>query len=266
MTKDYTNQKCVIISTTQRCGSTWISSICGKIFQGGGVVHYVPGLPHGLLDYTRHGTDDESKVEAFSDDVRTMLTQGKRVIKTHDLPPRFASQFLDQNPNFILINVIRDFRDVMISRLMYNRYHLPSIGRQIECAFVADMAHLNDVQMVQGFYGTPEMLDWLAHWRLFNEPLAHERYLVLQYEHLLHPPTLLRHVEDIGHRLLGPQFTAERAAEIAKNAQFNEIDINLKKDRPNDEVKTAFCRKGVAGDHKRFLTKHQSAILQILTQ
>lgn len=120
--------------------------------------------------------------------------------------------------------------------------------------------------MVRQFYGTKEMLDWLVQWKLFNEPVAHEHYVRLEYEALLDAAELQRTVQLLGQKLVSGGLSTERAAAIAAASNFQEIDINLKQDRKQREVKTAFCRKGVAGDYERFLTKSQSNTLKLLMQ
>lgn len=257
----------VLISTTQRCGSTWISSMCCKIFGKSESGEYVSGLPQRLMDVSLFGCGDAERVAEFSQTVRNaVLKTGLRVFKTHDLPLRLVPLFLDQNPDFWVFNIVRDFRDVMISRLMYNRYYLPTVGLPVECRFVEEQLHLTEVEMVRQFYGTKEMLDWLVQWKLFNEPVEHERYARLEYEVLLNEVELKRTVELLGQKLISGGLPPERVEEIAAASQFQDIEINLKRDRKQREIKTAFCRKGVAGDHERFLTKSQSDTLKILMQ
>lgn len=257
----------VLVSTTQRCGSTWISSMCCKITGQPQKAEYVSGLPQKLLDFSLFGNGDAKRVAGFSQGVKeAAMRTGSKVFKTHDLPIRLVPLFLEQNPDFWVFNIVRDFRDVMISRLMYSRYYLPTVGLPVECRFVAEHPHLTEVEMVRQFYGTKEMLDWLVQWKLFNEPVGHERYVRLEYEALLDAAELQRTVELLGQKLVCGGLSQERVSEIAAASQFQEIDINLKQDRKQREVKTAFCRKGVAGDHERFLTKSQSDTLKLLMQ
>jgi len=257
----------VLVSTTQRCGSTWISSMCCKIIGQSQKAEYVSGLDQKLLNFSQFGNCDAERVAGFSQGVHAAASSsGSRVFKTHDLPLRLVPLFLEQNPDFWVFNIVRDFRDVMISRLMYSRYYLPTLGMPVECRFVAEHSHLTEIEMVRQFYGTPEMLDWLVQWKLFIEPVSHDRYVRLEYEALLEVDELHRTVELLGQKLVPGGLTPERVAEIAAASQFQEIDINLKQDRKQREVKTAFCRKGVSGDHERFLTKSQSDTLKLLMQ
>jgi hypothetical protein len=241
--------------------------MCCKIFGQNQRAEYVSGLAQKLLDFSQFGIDDKTRVSGFSQVIREAGNRGVgQVYKTHDLPLRLVPEFLDQNKHFFVFNIVRDFRDVLISRLMYNRYYLPTIGVPFECSFVAENTHLPDMELIRRFYGTSEMLDWLVQWKLFSEPVAHDRYVRLQYESLLDPDELKRTVVKLGQCLVPSGLPPERVVEIAQASQFQEIDINLKQDRKQREVKTAFCRKGIAGDFERFLTKHQSESLKMLMQ
>lgn len=257
----------VLVSTTQRCGSSWVTSICYTILglhNGSGL--YVGGLKQGLMKVNDGGPErDAEKVAEFSQVLRGHFsTSGVRVFKTHDLPPRLFQLFLEQNPDFHIINVIRDFRDVLISRLMYNRYYLPALGIPLESVFVETHTELSDLELVREFYGTAEMLDWLCMWKRFHEPVEHPRALRLRYEEMLDPARLREIVKLLG-TVLVPQGLPEAEVErVMAACQFGESELNLKKDRKQREVKSDFCRKGVAGDFERFLTPHQSQVLSVL--
>lgn len=239
---------------------------CRIIGQPGSGV-YVSGLPQKLMEISLFGQADAERVEGFSQTIReAAAVSDARVFKTHDLPLRLVPLFLEMNPHFWVFNIVRDFRDVLISRLIYSRYYLPTTGQPVECRFVEENAHLTDMELVRQFFGTKEMLDWLVQWKLFNEPLAHERYVRFEYESLLQPEQLNHAVMLAGQKLIPGGLPQEKVLEIAAACQFREIDINLKRDRKQEEVKTAFCRKGVAGDHERFLTKSQSDTLKVLMQ
>lgn len=257
----------VLVSTTQRCGSSWIASICCRIIGNSQRPTYVGGLPFGLLDFARYGSEDEEKVVNYSRRLRDpAIMLNDRVFKTHDLPPRLAPIFLEQNPDFVVINVVRDFRDILISRLMYNRYYLPTLGTATECKFVAENAHLSDIEMARQFYGTAEMLEWLANWKLFDEETEHDRYLRLRYEDLLEDGQLKRIIEKLVQLLLPSGLAQPQIDETMAACTFENIELNARKSRKQREVKSDFCRKGVSGDHERYLTKHQSAVLKLLTE
>ena len=256
----------VLVSTTQRCGSSWVTSICYTILglhNGSGL--YVGGLKQGLLKLNDGGPErDAERVAEFSEVLRGHIAAGVRVFKTHDLPPRLFALFLEQNPDFHIINVIRDFRDVLISRLMYNRYYLPAMGIPLECAFVETHSELSDLELVRQFYGTAEMLDWLCMWKRFSEPVQHPRCLRLQYEEMLDNARLRETVELLGGILRPEGMSEAEIGRVIGACQFGESELNLKKDRKQREVKSDFCRKGVAGDFERFLTPHQSQVLSVL--
>lgn len=231
------------------------------------MAEYVSGLPQNLLDFTQFGINDEQKIAEFSTSLSSLANStGSRVFKTHDLPLQLVPLFLDKNPGYFVVNIVRDFRDVLISRLMYNRYYLPTVGKPLECAFVESNPHLSDIELVRQFHGTREMIQWLIQWKMFNRLVHHKRYLRLEYERLLTRTCLKSAVKSLGRYLLPEQLSQSRIDEITVTSEFNEIDINLHRDRDAPEVKTAFCRKGVAGDYAQMLTHRQSEALKILMQ
>ena len=263
MAKSENSKRFVLISTTQRCGSSWLASICSKV-AGGPYAEYVSGLNQQMMNLDRLDEDCSERIAAFSAAVRNrILMLGANVFKTHDVPPRFFTEFLRQNENFHVVNVIRDFRDVLISRLMYNRYHLPSQSRPYESEFVAEHQDLSDQQLARQFYGTQEMLDWFAMWRVFKEPVLHERYICFTYEKLLQPDNLKSAIRLLGEKLVGG-LTDKRIEKIATETQFDSIELNKNRDRKERESKSDFCRKGVSGDFLRFLTPRQSQTLKLL--
>lgn len=267
MTQTHSSQNKVLISTTQRCGSTWIASICCKIMHQKGMAEYISGLQQNLLEFSLFEVKAEERIAEFSANLISLANSTRsRVFKTHDLPLRLVPLFLKHNPDFWVFNIVRDFRDVLVSRLMYNRYYLPTIGQPLESPFVENNPQLSDTEMVQQFYGTREMFEWLVQWKLFSGPVQHSRYLQLDYEQLLNPVSLRIAVESLAVRLMPGELSTERLDEITASAQFNKIDINLNRDREQREVKNAFCRKGIAGDHVQLLTKRQGEALKILMQ
>lgn len=231
------------------------------------MAEYVSGLSQNLLDFAQFGIDDEQRIADFSASLSSLSNlTGSQVFKTHDLPLQLVPLFLDKNPDFWVVNVVRDFRDVLVSRLMYNRYYLPAIGKPSECAFVEANPHLSDVEITRQFYGTPEMIQWMIQWKMFSGLVYHNRYLRLEYERLLNRTYRKTAVESLGQCLLSRELSERRIEEITSTSEFNEIDINLHRDRNQREVKTAFCRKGVAGDYAQMLTHRQSEALKILMQ
>lgn len=231
------------------------------------MAEYISGLEESLLEFSHFGEKDDENIAKFSDNLLSLANSTRsRVFKTHDLPLKLVPLFLNQNPDFLVVNIVRDFRDVLVSRLMYNRYYLPAIGKPSESEFVENNPQFSDTEMVQQFYGTREMLEWLVQWKLFSGPVQHSRYLQLDYEQLLNTISLKVAVKSLALRLVPGELTPERIDEITAYSQFNKIDINLNRDREQREVKTAFCRKGIAGDHVRLLTKRQSEALKILMQ
>lgn len=231
------------------------------------MAEYVSGLSQNLLDFTQFGIDEEQRIADFSSSLLSLSkSTGSHVFKTHDLPLQFVPLFLDRNPDFFVVNVVRDFRDVLVSRLMYNRYYLPAIGKPSECAFVEANSQLSDIDIVRQFFGTREMIQWLIQWKMFSGLVHHKRYLRFDYERLLTRPSLKCAVKSISQLLLPDELSDSRIDEITSSSEFNKIDINLHRDREQLEVKTAFCRKGVAGDYLEMLTHRQSEALKILMQ
>lgn len=239
--------------------------ICRAIARQDRSLVYLSGLECGLMDFDVWDIDPSEKVRQFTKLVRSPKYRGNWVFKTHDLPPVLIGEFLEQNPQFVVINVVRDFRDVLISRLMYNRYHLPSTGMPIECEFVKNHRELSDEKLIQQFYGTREMFQWLLEWKIFAAHLVHERYVRLRYESLLTKEGLHEAITAL-HALHDPFVIADsaRISKIVSQAAFRNSASNGTGQANRREVKTDFHRKGIAGDHKRFLNKRQSESIRIL--
>lgn len=255
----------ILVSTTQRCGSSWVAIICRGLFDWHQASAYVPGIEFGLLDVTRFDDQDEVKVEGFSK-LAQEAARGSPVLKTHDLPVRFVTGFLERNPDFAVVNVHRDFRDVLISRIMYNRHHLPSKGRKIESKFIESHLDLGDRELVQRFLQSPEFLAWFTNWKIFAEPCSHPRYLALSYERMLSEEGLLEAVLRLRDLALldETEFTREDATELARSVTFDSFLLNGQKQRATREIKSDFCRKGVAGDFINYLTPMQAKRIEIL--
>jgi hypothetical protein len=265
--------KSVLVSTTQRCGSTWLAQICQLITGQSRPALYVEGLSCGLKRFHEFGENDETAMECFI--TKVTLAQKRntacRVFKTHDLPPYFAEHFLTEKKNFLIVNVQRDFRDVLVSRLMYNRHHLPKHHNRCESAFVKKHMELDDRSLVEAFLGSSEMLQWLTDWKLFSQPCEHRRYLKFRYESMLDEQG---HLEAVRHLIESmttqgelTSFGEERIKKIVKRSCFNNTPLNRAKQRvEKEEVKDAFCRVGRSGNHLDYMTARQASMLRLLSE
>jgi len=245
--------KKVMVSTTQRCGSTWLARICGEV-QREPIAQYVAGLKYNLLTSEEMSSEQlRIALTGFSSDIRSI---NSRLFKSHDLPPKIVPGFLDLNPDFFVFNITRDFRDVLISRLFYNRYFLPDCGRPYESEYVATNQFCSDHDLVNGFLWTREMDDWLHSWKQFNYGVSHPRYRLFRYEELLMPAGLARAFATIASDL-GIVLDGEIEA-IQERVKFENVEFNFHRNRTAREVKSDFCRKGVAGDYKVYLSEESS--------
>jgi hypothetical protein len=245
----------ILVSTTQRCGSTWLASMCYRI-KGEFVAEYVGALDYGLADAEPPAGDRLIEgVARFSDSIKKFPGS---VFKTHDLPPALSPVFLEMNPDFHVVNVVRDFRDVLISRLFYNRYFLAAALRPCESPFVDRNRLLSDQTLVQKFLRTDEMETWLEDWLRFNRSVGHRRYQTFRYEELFTEGGLTRALSDLAERLgvAEPDFD-----DVKKRVAFENVPENEHKTRGSREVRSDFCRKGVVGDHKNFMTEQETAEL-----
>lgn len=254
----------VLISTTQRCGSTWAASIA-QLLMRQELALYVPAIDLGLLNYTLFGESDEDRVERFSQRINS-LKPISRAFKTHDLPVYYVSRFLSLNPNFVVINVNRDFRDVLISRIHYNLFHLPSVGRELESQMLAELKDQGDREIVQRFIYTSEFLEWLVDWKMFNQPIDHPRYLALKYEDMIKPGGLPTAVEQVRQLLCeyDNEISSSITAEVCNVARFETMEQNEENRPAGVECKKSFCRKGISGDFRNYLTERQARWIEIL--
>ena len=108
-----------LVSTTQRCGSTWLVRMLEAMTGSAGC--YVNGLEMGFrLRPVSAGTAVV--------DLGKMLRAARsgRVFKTHDVPSRDFDAVCAELPEVRVLTVSRDFRDVLVSRYFYYRYYWPA--------------------------------------------------------------------------------------------------------------------------------------------
>jgi Sulfotransferase domain len=154
-----------IISTTQRCGSTWVARLLQK----------VTGTQYLYVDTTCLGFDlyspsDPLAVGRFSKVLAAQL--GRRVFKTHDIPSKDFDAVCSEIDNVKLVTVRREFKDVLVSRYFYSRYYWPTepalgpLPPEL-AAFFEETRDFDDAAAISLLISSPLLLEWNKQWRAF---------------------------------------------------------------------------------------------------
>lgn len=160
--------RCVLVTSAMRTGSTWLVRMLRDISQ----------FPE------RHFVKSAGEVDA-------LLEGGDKggIIKSHaicdldwpDLPARI-----------LVVRVTRNFKDSLISRVLYDKNIRPSEGRETGEREIREMVEkdgdVSDQEFVRRFVDRRNALKtWLAH-IVVMERGRDERCLTLTYESLMHNP------------------------------------------------------------------------------
>ena len=172
-----------LVSTTQRCGSTWLTRLLEAMTNSH--CRYVDAL---ALGFSLHGTNAP---EAIAKLVETLQTMDQiQVFKTHDVPSGDFDAVCATMPELKVLTVRRDFRDVVVSRYFYYRYYWPTdpaLGLLHE--YLAQSFHamdgVADQQALTHLIDSPVVRNWAAEWSAFEGAFSTGNALRLRYEGLL---------------------------------------------------------------------------------
>lgn len=175
--------KTYLISTPQRCGSTWLSRmLCATT---GTQEVYVDGIQKGFrLAKVSEAGAVEKMAAAIA---RHPATQ---VFKTHDVAPRDFAALCAAVPGLRVLTVSRDLRDSVVSRYFYFRYYWP-LRYAVETRpprfqqFLEKIGDAPDGEALRVLLDEEFAEGWAREWAAFEAPFTTELALRVRYAGML---------------------------------------------------------------------------------
>lgn len=237
-----------LISTPQRCGSTWLLRMLCRM--AGSRDAYVDGLEMGFsLARPRKGDAVEKLVR------RLRYSAGVRVFKTHDVPSADFDAVCGAMLELRILTMQRDFRDTVVSRYFYLRYYWltdpglgplpPEFGK-----FLAEIGELPDHEALEALLETGIVQGWAREWRAFEGPFTTPNALRVSYAGMLDGSEFPRLAEFTGLPMRRRKaFAAEQQQETLETGRAG---------------KARFNRRGLVGEWREWWTEEQGAWLASL--
>lgn len=232
----------VLITSPQRCGSTWLTRITASVFTEPFFDHFIyqnkkPKLRFNIKTPT-----------AISNYIDLINDYDRVVLKTHDVSPLNCGNILEKIPELKIATINRDFKDIVVSRYFHNRYHKKAQKDKYTTIEDIDSAVHNerdDVKAINKLCYSELFENWLHEWNIFNLPFKHERVFTTRYEKLFQTEEIRRYMAFLG----APEYIAPI---IQKNTDYDLFYLNESFANPQKEAR--FFRKGLVGDHKNYMS------------
>lgn len=232
-----------LVSTTQRCGSTWLVRMLAAMT--GSDCRYVDGT---ALGFDLRRVSAETAAQRLAGELRA--AGGGRVFKTHDVPAKDFAAVCAVLPELRVLTVRRDFRDVLVSRYFYYRYYWPTdyaLGPLPGhlARFFSAVEKADDRTALGQLIRSPLLGNWAEEWAAFEGELATPAALRVSYAGLLAGSERARLEHFVGRTL--PQvdsFAETQRAEAAETGRAGPGRFN---------------REGKCGGWKSWLTAEDSA-------
>ncbi len=234
-----------IVSTAQRCGSTWLTRLLSEMTGSRAV--YVDGL---VLGFGLEGPCDPAAAGRLRDFLRAQ--SGVKVFKTHDVPSAEFDAVCAELPELRLLTMHRDFRDTVVSRYFYLRYYWPTepaLGpRPVEFQeFLADIGETPDKAALARLLETGMVRDWAREWAAFEGPFETRNALRVSYDGMLDGSELARIGEFTGMALpVRREFDAEQKRETESTGRQGAARFN---------------RSGRTGEWREWFSEEEAALL-----
>ena len=237
-----------LVSTTQRCGSTWLTRLLEAMTDSH--CRYVNGL---ALGFKLRGASKPDAVTRLAETLRSM--NEVQVFKTHDVPSRDFDTVCATLPELKLLTMRRDFRDVVVSRYFYYRYYWPTdpalgpLPEHLAKCF-SEYNGVSDRRALTRLAGSPAVLNWAAEWSAFEGGFLTTHALRLRYEGLLDGTEQENLERFTGHCQPDlDSFAASQAEETAKTGR---------------KGSRRFFRKGRCGQWRKWFTEEEGLALESL--
>lgn len=172
-----------IVSTAQRCGSTWLTRLLSEMTGSRAV--YVDGL---VLGFGLRGQCDPMAPGRLRETLRAQ--PGVKVFKTHDIPSCEFDAVCDAIPEARILTMHRDFRDTVVSRYFYLRYYWPTepaLGPMPAdfAEFLRAVEGAADQPSMERLAATQIVCEWAREWAAFEGPFATRNALRVSYAGML---------------------------------------------------------------------------------
>ena len=154
-----------LVSTTQRCGSTWLVRMLEAMT--GSATHYVNGLE---LGFCLRGPGGAMAAAALAKELHAQ--RDVCVFKTHDVPRRDFDAVCAALPELRVLTVSRDFKDVLVSRYFYYRYYWPTdaalgpLPRHL-AEFFGGLGKMGDRAALARLVQSEVLRNWAEEWAAF---------------------------------------------------------------------------------------------------
>lgn len=238
-----------LVSTAQRCGSTWLTRTLCAMANSPDV--YVNGI---RLGFRLVPPCEPGAIEKLA----ALFQRRKRVrvFKTHDIGAKDFAAICAAVPEVRVLTLSRDFRDVMVSRFFYLRYYWKSDPRlgalpPPVAQFFARIGGLPDRAALAALLDAPFVRGWAREWAAFEVPLATPHALRMTYAGMLDESDFLRLAEFTGLPLRNAKpFAKEQAEETEQTGRTGMVRFN---------------RRGCAGEWREWFTPEAGAMLESMT-
>ena len=239
-----------LISTPQRCGSTWLTRMLCGMAESRDV--YVNGIQMGF----RLARESEPvAVEKLAVFIRRRPEFA--VFKTHDIAPRDFHAICEAIPGVRALTLHRDFRDVVVSRYFYLRYYWrsdPGLGALPPSAreFFAQVGNAGDRESLTALLENEMVRGWAREWAAFERPFTTTHAMRVNYTGMLDESEFPRLAEFTGLPLRRRRaFAIEQEQETLNTGR---------------EGMARFNRKGRAGEWREWFSEEQGAWLDGLAR
>lgn len=223
----------LLLITTQRCGSTWVAETLGDLLDA--KFSYIPDTKIGRR---------VPRITAFeAGRIYGRLYYDNHIYKTHSIAIHHALQTANQANDLRIVSVRRDFKDVFVSRMFFERYCKPRKGErnaEIFRDYIAANKALDDVKFINGYLETPGFQRLVENWADLSVETSHPQHIRIDYEKMKNDPTAE------ASRLA--EFVGADLSRVAGSIQRNHFRAD------NNEERSRFRRRGKIGDYNRFLT------------
>jgi hypothetical protein len=256
-----------LITTTQRCGSTWLSRILQEIEQES-LAKVAPINPGDCRSRYINGTrlgfslvrpTPEQAFTRFSSQVtkHAIKVSGRRwgTFKTHDIPSKDFDKLAEAIPDLRIVTVQRDFKDVIVSRFFYCRYYWPTepgLGEMSPRISepLSEVAGLADAAALRKLIDGKLYRMWAREWAAFEVPFATPSALRVSYEGMLDGSAGRSLEEFVGRPLPSVDpFRMEQTQETLKSGRVG---------------KARFNRQGTSGQWLSWFTPKEAARLDAM--
>ncbi len=242
--------KTIFITTTMRCGSTWLCD-----------------LTSGLVDkkwvfWKNGGGIKAPRFVKFAKE-----NKGIAVVKMHYTRPSLICEAIEDIEGAYVLTVLRDIKDVAVSMIFYLRYDRAVQGikndsnsaniTEIRKHFNVRNKALNDKNYVNAFIQEGHFNQFTHNWRKYDASYKHPKYWHTTYGALSTRPV------KVLQRLNNFVGMKKNDGQLQKIIQQSSFKSKTGRDTGKGDTK-AFRRKGIPGDHKNWLDPESVAILSEL--